>query len=443
MDWVGEQEWCNGRVGLSGNSWLAISQWFTAAQHPKHLAAIAPWEGLTDCYREVGTRGGVIMPSFVELLSASFASSPEGGVEDVLSMLKRDAAWNPYWEDKAADLESITTPAYIAASYTNPIHTNGSIEGYMRLGTQEKWLRIHNTGEWDDYYHEGHTEDLRRFFDHFLKDADNGWETTPRVRMSVLNPGGKDIVDRPEADYPLPRVRYRRLYLHGTDHTMSEERAEEEIANAYISDDKKDKVVFRCRMSEDTEIGGFIKLRIWAAAPDHDDMDMEVTLEKRNRFGRKIGINPMKRVAAKGYIRASMRDLDAERSREEYPFQSFKVSRKLKKGEIGPLDIAIWPMGMRFKKGEYLYITVNAYKTAEWASPFDLKMAKLRVPRDGFTYMPGEKPEMLTIGGVSGGLTGGIDTTQLPKDVNKGRHILYTGGKYDSYLYLPVVPEES
>lgn len=151
----------------------------------------------------------------------------------------------------------------------------------------------------------------------------------------------------------------------------------------------------------------------------------------------------IKRVAAKGYIRASMRDLDAERSREEYPFQSFKVSRKLKKGEIVPLDIAIWPMGMRFKKGEYLYITVNAYKTAEWASPFDLKMAKLRVPRDGFTYMPGEKPEMLTIGGVSGGLTGGIDTTQLPKDVNKGRHILYTGGKYDSYLYLPVVPEES
>ncbi len=442
VDWVGEQSWCNGRVGLSGNSWLAISQWFTAAQHPRHLAAIAPWEGLTDCYREVGTRGGVIMPSFVELLSASFASTPEGGVEDVLAMLKQDATWNSYWEDKAADLESITTPAYIAASYTNPIHTNGSIEGYMRLGTQEKWLRIHNTGEWDDYYHAGHTEDLRRFFDHYLKGIDNGWETTPRVRMSVLDPGGKDIVDRPEEDYPLPRTQYRKLYLRGTDHSMSENPEEAETADTYNSDDRAGKVVFRYRMPEATEIGGFIKLRLWAAAPDHDDMDLEVTLEKRDRFGRKIGLNPMKRVAAKGYIRASMRELDAERSREEYPFQSFKQSRKLSKGEIVPLDIAIWPMGMLFKGGEYLCITINAYKTSDWASPFDLKMATIRVPREGFTYMPGDKPEMITVGGASGGLTGGIDTTNLPRDVNRGRHIIYTGGQYDSYLYLPIVPRQ-
>ncbi len=440
VDWVGEQCWCNGKVGLSGNSWLAISQWFTAAQHPKHLAAIAPWEGLTDCYREVGTRGGVMMPAFVELLSASFASTPEGGVEDVLTMLKTDATWNRYWEDKAADLESITTPAYIAASYTSPIHTNGSIQGYLRLGTEEKWLRIHNTGEWDDYYHAGHTEDLRRFFDHYLKGADNGWETTPRVRMSVLNPGGKDIVDRPEETYPPARVQYRTLYLDAAHAAMAPQPIAAQSCCTYASEDPHGRAVFRYRMTEDTEIGGFIKLRLWAQAPDHDDMDLEVTLEKRNRFGRKIGLNPMKRVAAKGYLRASMRALDAQRSREEYPFQSFRESQKLKNGEIVPLDIAIWPMGMLLKKGEYLYITVNAYRTNAWASPFALKMATLQVPKDGFTYMPGEKPEMISVGGVSGGLTGGIDTTHLPKDVNRGRHILYTGGSYDSYLYLPIVP---
>lgn len=25
IDWVGEQEWCNGKVATTGNSWLAIS----------------------------------------------------------------------------------------------------------------------------------------------------------------------------------------------------------------------------------------------------------------------------------------------------------------------------------------------------------------------------------------------------------------------------------
>jgi len=33
---------------MAGNSWLAISQWFIAAEQPPHLAAIAPWEGFTD-----------------------------------------------------------------------------------------------------------------------------------------------------------------------------------------------------------------------------------------------------------------------------------------------------------------------------------------------------------------------------------------------------------
>lgn len=442
IDWIGTQSWCNGNVGLSGNSWLAISQWFTAAQHPTHLKAIAPWEGLTDCYREVGTRGGVVMPEFVELLAKSFPSTSDGGVEDVIEMLKAHPTWNNYWEDKRADLESIMTPAYIVASYTNPIHTNGSIEGFMRIASKDKWLRIHNTGEWDDYYNEEHTEDLRKFFDHFLKGVNNGWEKTPRVRMSVLDPGGKDIIDREENEYPLARTQYRKLYLDGATKTLDSTRPTAETFNYYDSDDKKGSVSYRYRMTEDTEIGGFIKLRLWAEAPDHDDMDIQVTLEKLSRFGKRIGLNPMKRVSAKGYIRASLRKLDENRSTEEYPYQIFDEVQKLGKGEIVPLDIAIWPMGLKFRKGEILQITVSAYKTTEWASPFDIKMATLKVAKDGFTYFPSEKSEMITIGGVSGGLTGGIDSSRLPKDVNKGRHVIHTGGKFDSYLYLPVIPKK-
>ncbi|KAK3649243.1 hypothetical protein LTR56_007084 [Elasticomyces elasticus] len=49
---VAKLPWCNGRVGMAGNSYLAISQWFIAAQQPPSLKAIAPWEGLSDLYRE-------------------------------------------------------------------------------------------------------------------------------------------------------------------------------------------------------------------------------------------------------------------------------------------------------------------------------------------------------------------------------------------------------
>ena len=47
VEWLGVQSWCNGKVGATGNSYLAISQWFVAAEQPPHLAAIAPWEGMS------------------------------------------------------------------------------------------------------------------------------------------------------------------------------------------------------------------------------------------------------------------------------------------------------------------------------------------------------------------------------------------------------------
>lgn len=46
IEWLAGQEWCSGKVGMSGTSYLAVSQWFTAAEQPPHLAAINPWEGV-------------------------------------------------------------------------------------------------------------------------------------------------------------------------------------------------------------------------------------------------------------------------------------------------------------------------------------------------------------------------------------------------------------
>ncbi len=445
VEWASTQPWSNGKVGMSGNSWLAISQWFTAAQRPPHLAAIAPWEGLSDCHREIATRGGVMMPEFVKMLSDSFASTPNGGIEDVISMMNRQATMNPWWKDKEAELENIDIPAYVVASYTNPIHTYGTIEGYRRISSKNKWLRIHNTGEWDDYYHKGHTEELRKFFDCYLKGEDNGWEKTPRVRVSVLNPGGKDIVDRVEEDFPIPRTQYQKLYLDTTNKSLAKCSVAEENYIEYNSNRKKKGIQFDMRISEDTEITGYMKLRLWVSALDHDDMDLFVKVEKRRPCGLpyQFSIGPGMDVSAKGYIRASFRALDEKLSTEENPRQSFTTEQKMNSGEIVSVDILIWPMGLKFKKGDILRVTVAPYKTKKmWSGPFKLKMAKINLPKEGFTYMPNEKPQTYTIGGAEMFAGSKVDTAEMPKDHNKGRHRIYTGGKYDSYLYVPIIPEK-
>ena len=59
IEWAGAEPWSNGRVGLAGTSYLAASQWHVAATRPPHLAAICPWEGWNDFYREFAFHGGI------------------------------------------------------------------------------------------------------------------------------------------------------------------------------------------------------------------------------------------------------------------------------------------------------------------------------------------------------------------------------------------------
>lgn len=47
-------------------------------------------------------------------------------------------------------------------------------------------LRVHPTQEWHDLYQPETIKDLASFFGHYLQELDNGWEKTPKVRLSCL-----------------------------------------------------------------------------------------------------------------------------------------------------------------------------------------------------------------------------------------------------------------
>jgi predicted acyl esterase len=223
IEWVAVRDWSSSKVGMSGNSYLAISQWFAAAEKPPHLVAIAPWEGFDDHYRECLCIGGVPEVGFN---GRGRAYGPERG-ENILAMIRKHPLMNGYWEDKLAQVENIEIPAYVVASW-NPLHTHGTFSAYRRLPSRNKWLRVHNTQEWPDYYSSDNVDDLRRFFDHYLKSIRNGWETTPRVRLSVLDPGGNDQVNRIENEFPLARTQSAKLYLDAATGILSPDPMEKE-----------------------------------------------------------------------------------------------------------------------------------------------------------------------------------------------------------------------
>ena len=67
IEWAAAQPWCSGKVGLNGVSYLALSQYGAAATRPPSLAAICPWEGFSDAYRDFLYPGGVREDGFIRI----------------------------------------------------------------------------------------------------------------------------------------------------------------------------------------------------------------------------------------------------------------------------------------------------------------------------------------------------------------------------------------
>ena len=401
IEWVAVCDWSNGRVGMSGNSYLAISQWFAAAEKPPHLTAIAPWEGFDDYYREILCIGGVPELGFN---GRGRACGPERG-ENIPAMIHKYPLMNGYWEDKIARVENIEIPAYVVASW-NPLHTHGTFSAYRRLPSSDKWLRVHNTQEWPDYYSPENVEDLRRFFDRYLKGVQNGWEKTPRVRLSVLDPGGTDQVNRSESEFPLARTRFEKLYLDAATGTLSPNPVARESHIRYKADDGKGQAVFTIAFNRDTELTGYMKLRLWVEADGADDMDLFVYVSKLDAQGNHIPAfvlgfaNP----GSRGILRVSHRELDAARSTPSEPYLIHRRLQPLKPKEIVPVDIGIWPVGMLWHKGQQLRVVVQGY--ASWWMEDQL-----------FPNGPIFHYEV----------------------INRGNHVIHTGGKFDSHLLVPLI----
>ena len=412
IEWVAAQEWSSGKVGMSGNSWLAIAQWFIAAEKPPHLAAIAPWEGFSDSYREDVGWGGVQDFGFCERLTSRLRG--KNRVEDVPVMIQKYPLMNAYWEDKIAKLENIDIPTYVVSSWTSVTHTHGTFDSYRRISSKDKWLRVHNTHLWRDLYDPEYMEDLRRFFDRYLKGIENGWEKTARVRLSILNPGGVDEVDRSENEFPLARTEYKSLYLDGRSGVLSSNPVAEESSVRYAADDRKGQAVFTIRFEKDTELTGYMKLRLWVEAVGSKDMDVFVKVQKLSKGGEVLSSplialpNPDARTMVNlflpftgpvGRLRVSHRALDAARSTPSEPYLTHRAEELLSPGQIVPVEIGIWPVGMRWHAGEQLRLIVAGYNLTPLA-------------------FPEVKPPVLR---------------------NKGEHVIHMGGKFDSHLLVPVI----
>ena len=397
IEWLATQHWCNGKTALFGNSGVAMVQWRIAAEQPPHLTCIAPWEGTGDLYRESICEGG-ILGHFCEGILRTLAGP--GYVDDTMSMIIKYPFINEYWEDKIPKWENIKIPVYTTACWEH-IHLRGSFEGFRRIRSTKKWMRAHREFEWPDTYSNAGLEDLKKFYDRYLKDIRNGWELTPRVRLGVLDAYEYDFqCDRPEKEWPLARTQYKKLYLDAANGALSFNPTAKESKMSYES--TQGIANFDIKFTEDIEITGYMKLRLWVEAEGNDDLDIFVSIRKLDEKGELLPITSLEQPSypgAYGKIRVSRRELDPKWSTDYQPVQACRKEEKLKPGEIVPIDIEIWPHSRIWHKGQQLRIQLSGF--------YDI---------------------------------GGWFIAPVYDVINKGNHIIHSGGKYDSYLQIPVIP---
>lgn len=426
VDWIADQPWSTGKVGMAGNSYLAMVQWAAAAERPEHLTAIAPWEGVTDVFRDILYRGGIPDVAFhdADIMGHIYG---HGRFEDLTGMLLDDPREGPLWASKRADLSKVDIPAYVVASWTNPLHARTTQRAFEELGTERKWLRLHNTQEWVDIADPSRVADLLRFFDRYLKGEDNGWESTPRVRYSLLEPGGQDHVDIVADAWPPLPVTATPLHLDATTGSLVESAPAVSGVASYEATDPAGSARFVYEVNREMTVLGPLNARLWVETSEGDDIDLFATVYVTDADGRlqyhvaypglKDAVDARARageltasevyVGPTGRLRVSRRALDPAKSTLLAPYLAHDRDEPVTPGVPVEVQLGLWPTGLLLHPGQRLVLEIAGHPG-------------------------GPLPPSLTVTG--------LPPEPIPTR-NTGRHSIHTGGERASTLLVPVVDQ--
>jgi predicted acyl esterase len=441
IEWAAAQPWCNGKVGLSGISYFAINQWFVANLNPPSLKAIVPWEGFADLYRDALFHGGILSVFMTNWFTAHLMHhtlgrasqhGPDGWNVNTLYFWLHNNLDSGAFTGSQAQWDKITVPLLTVGNWTGfGLHLRGNTEAFMRAASKHKKLRIHTGSHVHPFYTEDGRRDQLRFFDYWLKDIDNGVMDEAPVRLAIRK--GRDEIEwRDEYEWPLARTQWTRFYFDLAAATSGEEprvgrlvphnpttasacrypvsslgsmgstsAASSQVMGGGGIKPGMGVALETPPLPHDVEVTGPLMANLWVESAS-EDMDLFLTLRHFDADGNEVmetGQQGTPVPVAKGWLRVSHRELDPDLSRPYRPYHRHRRRLYLKPGEIVEAQVEIWPTSMVFRKGHRIRLDVQ--------------------PRDGI---------------------GSQGYMHYHADYNTGTNTIHAGGKYESYLLLPVIP---
>jgi len=252
IEWISQQPWCDGNVGMMGESYYSYTTWCAVLSGHPALKAMAPSTMSMDRFRGIYNDGALCLqttPTWGITMNAqryrnSFRLDPwhlplisldeDAGLpcdyyKDWIRHPTRDAFWTP--RDLCNRYDEVRIPALHIGGWYD-IYVWATVDDWRGVkensgdaaAREQQWLMI---GPWDHEWTSNHTgrvgrvqvgrengvvanETIQRFFDHWLMGIDNGFADSPRVRYFTMGANEWRTADT----WPPPGVEQRVLYLH-------------------------------------------------------------------------------------------------------------------------------------------------------------------------------------------------------------------------------------
>jgi putative CocE/NonD family hydrolase len=405
VEYLGTQPWSNGKVGMSGGSYLGIMQYLTAEQDPPHLAAIAPDEALADVYNDAAFPGGILSLSFDSQYLAVQGAPGLTGPNTEPSMIPgtltakyeqatgRSIAFdyleNPfedsfyYERSPVTHVSKIKVPAFVIDGWRDAF-VGGNIRMFERLERRSGVETLLNVGPCT---HKGcgtpfypasnppgvdnvEAQEMLFFARHLM-----GMEVASLPRVRVFDQQAERYLET--SAWPPPTTRFERSFLgpetlapkrpasasasYLTNPAAGLSMAFDEqgtvAATPYIPLDQRSEeeqgLTWRApTLSQPLTLAGPIALHLVASS----------TAANTDWFAKISDVAPdgTQSIVAEGQLRASLRAL-ARGSTRRQPLESLSSPQALEPGTYYDYEIALAPTAYEFAAGHRLQLRLTSY----------------------------------------------------------------------------------
>jgi putative CocE/NonD family hydrolase len=393
VEWIAAQSWSDGKVGMFGHSGSGITQFFVAAQNPPHLNAVIPGAAPVDFYRDIGYPGGLFDYAFMYHWSADAQPSQEARAarihidagdtkcaerirsrkrENIFEeMLTRplDSEW--YAQRSIYPIASrIRVPTYVIIAWQDQNVDSRAAYVFDKLQGPRKLLLAENGHSFYIRPMEVRREKLR-FFDHWLKGVSNGIMDEKPIKVWLTMKGHVEVIPDRVGHYdklPLADTRWTKYYL-GPNHLLTPEPPRQNLSEKYLyplgtafvyggSDFPHTpfglgSLTFRTRPFEkEMLLLGPTLARLHVASTQTDTSFFLVVNEIKPNGDRKY--------LQRGYLKASLRELDTGASREWRPVHTFRHPQMLEPNQVTEFTIGMNMTGSVLPAGSLLELQIMA-----------------------------------------------------------------------------------